>query len=178
MTGLMFNRRVSKADPRVEAYGSVDELNAALGMARATTAESFVRESLLGVQSDLVVLMGELATAPEDLEQYVKAGYSLITPEATAKLDRLVAHLESQQVGFAGWAVPGETLQSAALEVARTTGRRAERRICGLREAGQPVNAEIVVYLNRLSDLLWLMARWVEGRSQAGGGERDAPGRD
>ncbi|HYT62116.1 MAG TPA: ATP:cob(I)alamin adenosyltransferase, partial [Haliangiales bacterium] len=75
-TGLMYNRRVSKCHPRVEAYGSVDELNAALGLARATTEHAFVRDNLLAIQKDLVTLMGELATGVEDLSRYVKEGYS------------------------------------------------------------------------------------------------------
>src|SRR5215831_3164558 len=71
-TGLMYNRRVPKCHPRVEAYGAVDELNAALGMARARSADEFPQESLLAIQKDLVILMGELATLPEDMERYRK----------------------------------------------------------------------------------------------------------
>lgn len=161
-TGLMYNRRVSKSHPRVEAYGSVDELNAAIGLARASASAEFVRANLLTVQGDLVILMGELATLPEDLPRYVKDGYKLVTPALTAKLDQLVQAIESQQVSFKGWATPGATLCAAALDVARTTCRRAERRACALQEAGQLANSEIIIYLNRLSDALWLFARWVE----------------
>ena len=161
-TGLMFGRRVPKNHPRVEAYGTVDELNAALGMARATAEQSFVGDNLLAIQKDLIVLMGELGVAPEDLPRYVKDGFSLVAPAMTAKLDTLVKEIESQNVTFKGWATPGATLHSAALDVARTVCRRAERRVCALKETGGPVNAEIVIYLNRLSDLLWLFARWVE----------------
>src|SRR2546427_10934717 len=85
-TGLMYNRRVSKCHPRVEAYGVVDELNAALGLARATATDDFIRNHLLAIQKDLVILMGELATAAEDLPRYTKDGYSLVTPDMTAKL--------------------------------------------------------------------------------------------
>src|SRR5436853_2435323 len=74
-TGLMYNRRVSKCHPRVEAYGSVDELNAALGLARATASHDFIKDRLLTIQNDLVVLMGELATAAEDLPRYARDGY-------------------------------------------------------------------------------------------------------
>ena len=161
-TALMYGRRVPKNHPRVEAYGTVDELNAALGLARATVREDFLRENLLAIQKDLVVLMGELAVLPEDLPRYVKDGYSVVTPAMTAKLDALVREIEAQNVSFKGWATPGATSASAALDVARTVCRRAERRVCALKEAGELKNAEIVVYLNRLSDLLWLMARWVE----------------
>src|SRR5579872_7235376 len=89
-TSLMYKRRVSKSHPRVEAYGAVDELNAALGMARASATQVFVRDNLVLIQKDLVVLMGELATAAEDLPRYVKDGFSLVAPVLTAKLETLV----------------------------------------------------------------------------------------
>src|ERR1700689_3448074 len=87
-TGLMYNRRVSKCHPRVEAYGAVDELNAALGLARASAQHTFVRDRLLEIQRHLVTLMGELATRPEDLLRYAKDGYALVTPEMTILLDK------------------------------------------------------------------------------------------
>lgn len=161
-TGLMYNRRVPKSHPRVEAYGCVDELNAALGLARATAEHDFVRDNLLAIQKDLVILMGELATAAEDLPRYVRDGFSLVTSDMTAKLDRLVAEIEAQKITFKGWATPGASVHSAALDVARTICRRAERRVCSLNEAQQLQNPEVIVYLNRLADLLWLFARWVE----------------
>ena len=162
MTALMYGRRVSKCHPRVEAYGCVDELNTALGLARATAEQAFVRDNLLLIQKDLVNLMGELATAVEDLPRYVKDGYTLVTSQLTHRLDALVGEIEAQQVSFKGWATPGAFLNSAALDVARTVCRRAERRVCALQEADQLHNAEIIIYLNRLADLLWLMARRVE----------------
>jgi cob(I)alamin adenosyltransferase len=162
MTGLMYNRRVSKCHPRVEAYGAVDELNAALGLARATATDDFVRNHIVTIQKDLVTLMGELATAVEDLPRYQKDGYSLVTPAMTSKLEVVVKEIEVQKITYKGWATPGATLNSAALDVARTTCRRAERRICALQEAAQLQNPEIIIYLTRLSDLLWLFARWSE----------------
>lgn len=161
-TGLMYNRRVSKCHPRVEAYGSVDELNAAIGVARAAATDNFLQTNLLAIQKDLVVLMGELATAVDDLPRYVKDGFSLVTPELTTKLDRLVKELEAQKIEFKGWATPGANASAAALDVARTVCRRAERRVCELHEGGQLQNAEIIIYLNRLADLLWLLARRAE----------------
>jgi cob(I)alamin adenosyltransferase len=161
-TGLMYNRRVSKCHPRVESYGSVDELNAALGLARAQATTPFLRDNLLLIQHELVIAMGELATGVDDLERYVKDGFKLVTPEMTARLDELVAVIEAQQISFKGWATPGANLSAAALDVARTTARRAERRVVALHEAGQLRNPEIIIFLNRLSDLLWLMARWAE----------------
>ena len=99
-TALMYGRRVPKNHPRVEAYGTVDELNAALGLARATVREDFLRENLLAIQKDLVVLMGELAVLPEDLPRYVKDGYSVVAPAMTAKLDALVRDIEAQKVSL------------------------------------------------------------------------------
>ncbi|MFM1769878.1 MAG: hypothetical protein RJA22_2407 [Verrucomicrobiota bacterium] len=165
-TGMMYNRRVSKCHPCVDAYGSVDELNAALGLARATAEHAFVRDNLLAVQKSLVILMGELATLPEDQARYVKDGYQLVTPAMTAVLDGVVKEIESQSVTFRGWATPGATVHSAALDVARTTCRRAERAVCVLADGGQLPNSEILIYLNRLSDTLWLFARWVETRAE------------
>jgi cob(I)alamin adenosyltransferase len=111
--------------------------------------------------------MGELGVLPEDLPRYVKDGFSLVTPAMTSKLDALVKEIESQNISFKGWATPGATHHSAALDVARTICRRAERRVCELKESGAPVNPEIIIYLNRLSDLLWLFARWAETKSAA-----------
>ena len=165
-TALMYNRRVPKNHPRVEAYGTVDELNAALGRARATAEQEFVRNCLLTVQKDLIVLMGELCVQPEDLNRYTTDGYFLVTPEMTAKLDVWVKEIEAQQVSFKGWATPGATVPAAALDVARTIARRAERRVCDLKFTGELRNAEIILYLNRLSDLLWLLARWTESQPE------------
>ncbi|MCU0783175.1 MAG: cob(I)yrinic acid a,c-diamide adenosyltransferase [Verrucomicrobia bacterium] len=161
-TTLMYGRRVSKCHPRVEAYGGVDELNAALGLARATAEHDFIRDNLLLVQNDLVILMGELATAVEDLPRYVQDGHTLVTSQMTHRLDALVKEIEAAIVSFKGWATPGANPSSAALDVARTVCRRAERRVCALQEAGQLHNTEIIIYLNRLADLLWLFARRVE----------------
>ncbi len=161
-TGLMYNRRVSKCHPRVEAYGSVDELNTALGMARASAEHPFITEALQARQKDLVILMGELATLPEDLERYVKDGFHRVTNALIAPLDSLVTEIEKQNVSFKGWATPGSCLSSATLDHARTACRRAERRVAALQESGGLDNPQIIIFLNRFSDALWLMARWVE----------------
>lgn len=161
-TGLMYGRRVPKNHPRVEAYGSVDELNAALGMARATVTDKFVSENLLAIQKFLVTVMGELAVLPEDLPRYTKDGFPLANADLTAHLEIVVKEIEAQNVSFKGWAMPGATPNSAALDMARTICRRAERRVCDLQSAGELKNPEIIIFLNRLSDLLWLLARWEE----------------
>lgn len=163
-TGLMYNRRVSKSHPRVEACGTVDELNAALGMVRASTSIAPVHDKVLTVQKDLITLMGELSVAPEDCARYVRDGFPVLTSEQTSRLDGWVKEIEAQHITFQGWAIPGDNLPAATLDVARAVCRRAERRVCDLQQAGELKNPELIVYLNRLSDLLWLLARW-------GGGE-------
>jgi cob(I)alamin adenosyltransferase len=111
--------------------------------------------------------MGEVGVVLKDLPRYVKDGYSLVTPEMTVKLEKLVKEIEAQNVSFKGWVTPGATENSAALDVARTVCRRAERRVCELKEAGELQNGEIGIFLNRLSDLLWLFARWAESKLDA-----------
>lgn len=163
-TGLIYGRRVPKNHPRVEACGTLDELNSALGLARATATGKFVAENLLWIQKSLVDVMGEVGVLAEDLPRYVQGGFKLVTPELAARLDTLINEIERQKVSFTGWATPGATPHAAALDLARATCRRAERRVFDLQAAGELKNPEILVFLNRLSDLLWLFARWVETR--------------
>lgn len=163
-TRLMFNRQVSKCHPCVEACGALDELHSAIGLARAMADEQALRQQLLQIQKDLVVLMGEVATLPEDKLRYVREGFPPVTPEMVQRLDALVQDLESQQITFKGWAFPGDNLSGAVLDLARTTCRRAERRVCVLQDTGQLKNPQILIFLNRLADVLWLLSRWVETR--------------
>ncbi|HYE30043.1 MAG TPA: cob(I)yrinic acid a,c-diamide adenosyltransferase [Methylomirabilota bacterium] len=164
-TALMFNRRVPKTHPRIEACGAIDELNSALGLARATANLEFVTSALLPIQSRLITVMGELATLPEDLARYEKGGYDLVTPAFTEPLDGLVKELEAQNISFKGWATPGANAGAAALDMARVACRRAERRILAVYEAAPAdatPNPAILTFMNRLSDVLWLLARWME----------------
>ncbi len=161
-TGLMYRRRAPKCHPRLEACGTVDELNAALGLARATAPADGAGALLLSIQKDLVTLMGELATAAQDAPRYAADGHPLVTPASTARLDQAAQALEAARVCPGDWVMPGASLHGASLDLARTVCRRAERRVCSLQQAGELPNPEIIVYLNRLSDLLWLLARSVE----------------
>src|SRR5262245_48620150 len=113
-TALMYNRRVPKTHPRVEAYGSVDELNAGLGLARAQVQDAAVQPRLTAIQKDLVALMAELATATEDLPRFLRDGHTRIGAEATVKLDAWIQELEAQKFAFQGWATPGANLSAAA----------------------------------------------------------------
>jgi cob(I)alamin adenosyltransferase len=162
----MFGRRVSKNDARVAAYGSVDELNAALGMVRAFVDDCMISEPILAIQKELVTLMGELAVDPSDLQRYAEKGFELVTAPMVDRLTAIIDDLEqNHQISYQHWATPGATKASAYLDVARTTCRRAERQVIALRETGSSVNQEIVRYLNRLSDLCWLYARFVETKA-------------
>lgn len=162
-SALMYGRRVPKTAPRVSAYGAVDELNAALGMVRAFVESPFIARPVFFIQNELVILMGELAVADEDRERYEKDGYDFVTAPMVDALTALIDDLEkNHQLKFDHWATPGENKGSALLEVARTTCRRAERRVVMLAEIGQHLNPEIIRYLNRLSDLCWLWARYLE----------------
>jgi cob(I)alamin adenosyltransferase len=165
-TALMYGTRVSKTDVRVEAYGTVDELNAALGLVRATTVEKIIQEAVLAVQKELVILMGELAVADKDRERYLKGGFQVVTAAMVDRLTDVVHDLEENyHVDFKHWATPGHNLSSAALDLARTTCRRAERRVVALSNCPDYVNPESIRYLNRLSDILWLFARYTETKT-------------
>ncbi len=167
-TGLLFNRRVPKDHPRVEAYGTCDELNAALGMAKALLSRSGVKDAsqlrvqLEEIQRDLVVLMGELATLEGDKERYLGKGHRFIHDTDVDRLTAWVHAIEKEKIQFEGWATPGACVESAALDVARVVCRRAERRVVALGKEARDSNPALIRYLNRLGDLLWLLARKVE----------------
>ena len=163
-TGLMYGRRVMKCHPRVEAYGAVDELNAALGLARATADQDFTRELVLTLQKDLIVVMGELALSPEDTQRYLKDGYPVVTAEMVSRLEKQIQELEAGAVRVTDWVIPGASMHSSALDLARTVCRRAERCVSALQRDGHLPNVQVLVYLNRLADLLWLLARWTEAK--------------
>ncbi len=165
-TSLMYGRRVSKSDARVDAYGCVDELNAALGLARVTASNPFVTEQIYAAQKELIVVMGELATAPADIPRYIKDGFSLTSSAMVDRLTAVIDELEKDKLlHFKDWAIPGSTPASAALDVARTACRRAERRIATFAQEAKDLNEQILRYLNRLSDLCWLLERYVEKES-------------
>ncbi|MEG1070961.1 MAG: cob(I)yrinic acid a,c-diamide adenosyltransferase [Akkermansia sp.] len=162
-TDLMFGKRSPKTAPRIEAYGTVDELNAILGVARQSKIQERTILLLDGVQQRLVGLMGELATLEEDLPRYDEKGYSRITEEDVTWIESQSKQLEQDcDIRFKGWARPGKegSLGSAHLDWARAVCRRAERRVVGLHEQGNLSNWHSALFLNRLSDLLWVLARY------------------
>ncbi len=170
-TGLLYGGRVSKADPATEAYGSVDEAVAALGMVRALAGDPYVNELILRLQRELFVVGADLATNPDDRKK-LKPGVSLATEDMVARLEESIDDMVEVHPLPQEFIVPGANPVSAALDVARTTVRRAERRTVELRDGGREANPEALRYLNRLSDLLFVLARWQAGGDEALSRER------
>ena len=169
-TSLMYGRRLSKADPRVDAYGSIDELTAALGLARSSSPDKLISDEILAAQKDLIVVMGELATAPSDLERYAKDGFQLTTSAMVDRITAVILDLEKDKSLYPkDWVIPGATAPSASLDFARATCRRAERHIAALSTTEKDFNPEILRYVNRLSDLCWILARRAEKHSRTSG---------
>ena len=163
-TSLMYGRRLPKNNPRSEAYGSVDELTSALGLARASCEDKFVTEQIFAVQKDLINVMGELSTLPEDRQRYAKDGFQIIDAKTVDRVGEVIVDLEKNKSLYPkDWVIPGGDPVSAALDLARTICRRAERDVAALNDP----NPEILRYLNRLSDLCWILARFCERKSKA-----------
>jgi cob(I)alamin adenosyltransferase len=165
-TGLFGGGRVKKASLRVEAYGTVDELNAAIGIARATKLEA-VTDSVLGhVQTDLFTLGAELACVPG---REAKLAMKLLDAADAERLEKAIDEAEVGLPPLRTFVLPGGSAQAAALHLARTICRRAERGVLALDDA--PARSEVVIYLNRLSDLLFVLAR----KANAVAGVEDVP---
>jgi cob(I)alamin adenosyltransferase len=162
-TSLMYGHRVPKGDARVDAYGCIDELTAALGMARSMATDKFISDEILAAQKELIVVMGELAIAPSDRERYLKDGFPLTTSAMVDRVTAVIHTLEKDESLYPkDWVIPGGTSLSAALDFARTTCRRAERHIAAFSARDTEFNHEILRYLNRLSDFCWILARYAE----------------
>lgn len=175
----MFGRKSSKAAPRIEAYGTVDEVNSILGVVRHSGVSAQTVAILDGVQGRLVGLMGELATLEEDLPKYDEKGYARITVADVEWIERESKTLEDDcSIRFKGWATPGREGSSASahLDWARTVCRRAERRLVVLEQAGDLSNKQSLLFLNRLSDLLWVLARYEALSCSVGDGRGDESG--
>jgi cob(I)alamin adenosyltransferase len=158
-TGLLFGGRVRKDSPRIELTGAVDEAQAAIGSARAESEPGSELDVLLsGLERDLYVLMAEVATAPENRGRLVE-GKTLVSGEMVTALERRIDELMGRFELPTAFVIPGQNRRSAALDVARTVVRRAERLVPSADVAGSQVGR----YLNRLSDLVWALARWQDG---------------
>lgn len=160
-TGLIGGARVSKADLRVEAYGTVDELGAAMGFARSICEDAEVRDLTKSIQRELFTVAGAIASPAGGQES--KTTY--VTDEMVGALTAHVNRIEATPGLLSDWSLPGDHAAAAAYDVARTICRRAERAVVRLAETGVEINPHVVPYLNRLSDLLWLMGRLLELRA-------------
>lgn len=154
-TGLFGGPRVSKDAPRIEAYGSVDELNCVLGTARAQLAAGEVEQLVARLQNDLFAVGAQLATPDPAAHQT-----AMIGPPQIAALEQTIDHFEEQLPPLKQFVLPGGTPAAASLHLARAVCRRAERRVVTLaRVSPEPIAGDVIVYLNRLSDLLFVLAR-------------------
>jgi cob(I)alamin adenosyltransferase len=161
-TGLLGPGRVRKSAPRIEAYGTVDELNAAIGAVRALDAERTLETELVAIQSALFTIGAELATvAPGLQERLDRVGH-----DDVATLERWIDRFEVDLPKLTTFVLPAGPPLAASLHVARTVCRRAERRVVAVVES-EPVDPGVLRYLNRLADLLFVMARWCNHRAGA-----------
>lgn len=170
-TGLIGDVRISKGDLQVEAYGSVDELIAVLGFARSLCSHAEVAGWTETIQRTLFRVGSALSTPAGST-----APPALLPADVTFVTD-LVYRIEGVNGILADWSLPGAHRESAAFEMARTTCRRVERQVVRLRDSGQPVSADVLAYLNRLSDLLWLFGRLIEHTAGVDGRLRTDPSR-
>lgn len=164
-TGLLYGGRTSKADPLIDTLGSIDETVAALGLARASSTEQTLAARILRIQRDLFVAAADLATNVHARDRLVP-DVSLVTAAMTAKVESQIDALIAQRPLRPVFVVPGANLTSAALDLARTAVRRAERRLVASQtqtDARPPANPQVLNYLNRVSDLLFVLARHAAG---------------
>jgi cob(I)alamin adenosyltransferase len=171
-TGLLYGGRVSKDDPRTDVYGTIDEVVSCLGVARAGGLTERVEEIVVRVQRELFVVGAQLATAAEN-QRKLEEGVSKVSQEMTLRAERDIDELVDRHPLPQEFVLPGETLGSAGLDLARSTVRRAERKAVALEREGRMPDPEILRYLNRLSDLLFALAR----HEEAAQGLRAAPSR-
>ena len=164
-TGLLYGGRISKADQATEAYGTTDEAVAVLGLARALNEDAALAERLLSLQRQLFVVGADLATNPDERGK-LQPGVSLVTDGDVDGLETWIDELVTAHPLPNAFIVPGANPVSACLDVARSVVRRAERRVVELREGGAEVNDAVVRYLNRLSDLLFVLARVAAGETE------------
>ena len=170
-TGLFGGPRVAKDAPRIEAYGTVDELNSVLGMARTQALDQESDELVRRIQNELFNLGAQLATPDPAMH-----GTHLIGAAQIAALEAAIDRYEATLEPLKEFILPGGTPAAATLHFARTVCRRAERQVVRLVDAGEEDNLDLVAWLNRLADLLWLYARWYELRHHADGALRAAGG--
>lgn len=163
-TSLLYGVRVAKSDPHCEAYGTIDEAVSALGLARHFCRQR-TQDIVLSLQKDLFLLGAEMATPAESYSKLVARG-SVVTASMVQRLEGLIDELEGEVNMPQAFVLPGACTASAALDLARSIIRRAERRAVALKEEGGLENEEVLRYLNRLADLVYTLARYEEGEAR------------
>lgn len=166
-TSLLYGGRVPKSDPRCEAYGTIDEAVSALGMARALSTDERTRDIVHSVQQELFIVGAEMATVGDEYDK-LAARDVVITDALVDRLERLIDALEAETPMPRQFVIPGGSPGSAALDLARSIIRRAERRATELRNNGLLVNERVLHYLNRLADLMFTLARYEDGSKGIG----------
>jgi cob(I)alamin adenosyltransferase len=164
-TGLLYGGRIPKDDLVAEAYGTTDEAVAVMGLARAHTSDPSMHEEILTLQRELFVVGADLATNPTQRDK-LSPRVSLVIADMTDRLERRIDELVAERPLPDAFVVAGANPASAALDVARATVRRAERAVAALGRTGREPNPEVGRYLNRLSDLLFVLARWEADESE------------
>lgn len=162
LTSLLGGQRIPKSGPRPEAYGTLDEASSALGIARAAATRLKTKEIILALQKDLLILGAELATVAEDMKKY---SYQ-ITTEHIARLEGLIEELQVEVKLKNEFILPGATMASAAIDLARAIVRRAERKAVRLFQEKIIDNVDVLRFLNRLADLLFTLARYEENQEK------------
>ena len=160
-TDILFGHRVSKDSVRIEAIGAVDELNSALGLVRVYSKDTGIIELIDDIQNDLIGLMGQLACKKKDTSRYKKKNFPSVSNDDVVKLEKLATSYSSVGMRYKDWARPGaeHSIWRAHLDFAKTIARRAERKIITLHNKQEEVSIDVRLYINRLSDLLWILAR-------------------
>jgi cob(I)alamin adenosyltransferase len=158
-TGLLFGGRVSKSDPRCEAEGAVDQAVSAMGLARSLCRDRHVKQTLLDLQRQMFTAGAELVTHPDHHELF-SSKFAVVTPEMVDALESLIDEMDAQMDRPNAFVVPGASAGSGALDLARSLLRTAERRAVGLHEQEMLANPEVLRYLNRLADALFVLARY------------------
>ena len=158
-TGLLYGGRVSKNDPHTEATGIIDEAVSSMGLARALSQDARVKDILRDLQRELFTVGAELATDPQRYDMY-KRHFKPVAPEMAARMEALIDELGQLAQMPDVFVLPGGSPASAAIDIARCIVRTAERRTVALKEQGKLTNPEVLRYLNRLGDLLFVLARY------------------
>lgn len=167
-TSLLFGEKVSKSDIRCDAYGMLDSVNSHLGMSRAITENQFISNSILDIQHDIFAISTEVSVSNKDHHKISKTnwGINFVDEKSVIKLENLIDKIDKQIKLKPKFIFPGSNIQSAAIDLARVETRSAERALANLNNYEKLINPNIIKYINRLSDLLFYLARIPENENE------------